>query len=51
MRCAIVDEMNGMDFGLCMQQRWSTGKILQQINAIEVEYINTSKIVEQDDYT
>ena len=34
MRWTLVGEMNGMDFGIRMQQRWSGGKI----NTTEVEY-------------
>ena len=26
----MVDEMNGMDFGLWIQQRWSGGKMMKQ---------------------
>ena len=26
----MVDEMNGMDFGLWIQQQWSGGEIMQQ---------------------
>ena len=30
MRWTMVDEMNGMDFGLWTQQRWSADKIMKQ---------------------
>ena len=47
----MVDEMNGMDFGLWTKQKWSSCKICNNINTTEVEYTNTNKVVEQDGYT
>ena len=30
LRWTMIDETNGMDFGLWTQQRWSCGKIMKQ---------------------